>query len=74
MTVGSFYGNGGDQNTNEVGLPYNHAFTVHDTVTVGDTRLVLVRNPWAEDSFSGKWSDSDILWTKEMQEKLSHVA
>ena len=72
MTVGSFYGDGGHESTNMVGLPYSHAFSLLDTVTVGDTRLVLVRNPWGEESFAGKWSDADLLWTEELQEKLYH--
>ena len=73
MTVGSFYSNGGDKYTNDVGLPYSHAFSVLDTVTVENNRLVLVRNPWGEESYFGKWSDQDILWTEEMKQKLSHV-
>jgi len=57
MTVGSFYSDGGDKLTNDVGLPYSHAFSVLDTVTIENNRLVLVRNPWGEESYFGKWND-----------------
>ena len=65
VTCGSYPGkNSSDQETNENGLPYNHAFTVMGSLTVEDDsgaehRLVKMRNPWGSNNekYRGKWSD-----------------
>jgi len=49
ITAGSYPGYS-DQQTNEYGVPYSHAFTVLSTVELEDgTRLVRIRNPWNEE-------------------------
>ena len=41
-----------------------HAYSVMDLKLLSNgTRLVKVFNPWASDSFSGKWSDTSAEWT-----------
>jgi hypothetical protein len=55
--------------TNPFSLPNNHAYTLVGTYSlfnnnVLSTRLVKIRNPWGIDSYTGKWSDTDVAsWT-----------
>ena len=67
VTCGSHTGTGNDQDTNAFGLPYNHAFSVLTAIKVtkangSEVRLVMIRNPWGSESFSGRWSDNDANW------------
>ena len=64
VTVASFIGTGSDQDTNEIGVPYRHAFTILGTVKLSDdTKLVKVRNPWGKEKYAGPWSDESNDWT-----------
>ena len=61
ISTGSYTGTGSDQDTNDFGLPYNHAFSVMRVLTVTDEsgkehRLVELRNPWGIEKFKGDWS------------------
>lgn len=45
------------------GLAEMHAYTVMGTLTLSNgTRLVKIRNPWGEEGFTGRYSDSSRLW------------
>jgi len=51
ITAGSKEGTGSDQDRDELGIPYIHAFSVMKVLTVTDAegkdhRLVQMRNPW----------------------------
>ena len=47
-------------------LVSGHSYVVLDQLTLeSGTRLLLLRNPWGRDSFDGRWSDFDRLWTRE---------
>ena len=36
-------------------------------------RLLLMRNPHASDSYTGKWSDRSRAWTKQLRKEVSLV-
>lgn len=50
------------------GLSGSHAYTVLSAQTVYNAdgtekaKLVLMRNPWGFDDYTGPWSDSDPIW------------
>ena len=71
ITCGSFTGTGSDQDSNENGLPNNHAFSIMRVLTVTDSagkehRLVEMRNPWGFEKYQGDWSNSSKLWTEDL--------
>lgn len=77
ISSGSYQGNGSDQENNEVGLPYNHAFSVMKgliatTASGEEHRLVQMRNPWGYEYFNGTWNDSSDIWTDELRLQLDH--
>ena len=77
ITSGSYNGTGSDQDTNEVGLPYTHAFSIMYVVEVVDEeeekhRLVCIRNPWGIEKYFGAWSDSDERWTDDLRAQANH--
>ena len=63
---------GSNQDNNELGVPYGHAFSVLSTVIVGDddTKLIKIRNPWGEETFNGPWSDESELWNDELKKLM----
>ena len=71
---GSIVGNtfeGDDQDSNSVGIAYGHAYSVLRVLTVTDAngdshKLVEARNPWAEETYTGDWSDSSSRWTSDL--------
>jgi len=68
ITAGSYSGGGSDQDENENGVPYSHAYTVLSTLTLEDgTRLVRMRNPWNKEKFFGDWSDRSETWTEALR-------
>lgn len=75
VTCGSFEGTGSDQDVNEVGLPYNHAFSIMRVLEVDDDqaagvshKIVELRNPWGIEKYTGDWSDTSDRWTTQMRE------
>ena len=79
VTSGSYNGTGSDQDTNEFGLPYTHAFSIMNALEVTDAdgnqhRLVCIRNPWGREKYYGPWSDSSDLWTLELREQANHLS
>ena len=78
ISAGTETGPGTDQEKNEVGLPYMHAFSIMKLLTVTDAdgvehRLVQMRNPWGEEYFNGDWSDSSNRWTSDLREQADHL-
>ena len=75
VTAGAYFGTGSDQDQNEVGLAYSHAFSILETVTLstGD-RLLGLRNPWGQETFNGTWSDTSDAWTDELREEANHLS
>lgn len=78
ITVGTYVGDTwGDQYSNELGLPYMHAFAIigSDTVNLpngSQQRLVKLRNPWAMEEYSGPYSDSSDDWTQALLNQTGH--
>ncbi|KAJ3475010.1 hypothetical protein NLI96_g12118 [Meripilus lineatus] len=57
------------------GLIPSHAYSVLKAVNYQGKRFVLVRNPWGEGEWNGKWSDGAAEWTPEwagLLEVLNH--
>ena len=56
-----------------VGLQRYHAYSVLDVQSVGEHRLVLLRNPWGQNDrrkWNGDWSSTSHLWTDELKKQL----
>ena len=71
ITTGSYTGTGSDQDTNDLGIPNNHAFSIFRALTVTDAsnvehRLLEMRNPWGIEKFVGDWSMTSDLWTDDL--------
>lgn len=70
MTAGCCYGGGTD------GLISGHAYSLLDTYELTDAagnvehRLVKMRNPWAEESYHGAFSDEDPNWTDDWKAQV----
>ena len=80
VTCGSYTGTGSDQDVNEVGLPYNHAFSIMRVLEVNDDqqagvshKIVELRNPWGIEKYSGDWSDQSDRWTEAMRKQVGHL-
>lgn len=39
------------------GIMSGHAYGLNDVFTVGDNRLLRIRNPWGKTEWNGPWSD-----------------
>lgn len=58
------------------GLIGGHAYSVLRAVEARGKRFVILRNPWGESEWTGKWADGSKEWTKEtlpMLEEIGHV-
>ncbi|BHF63102.1 calpain 7 [Sparganum proliferum] len=54
------------------GLVPTHAYALLDMQEVGNTRLLLLENPWSRTKWKGNYSDQDKEhWTTEMQKRLN---
>ena len=74
VTTGSFFGSGNNQEQNEVGLAYSHAYSVMDAIQLSNgERLLVLRNPWGKETFNGTYSDSSSKWTDELRLEAEHV-
>jgi hypothetical protein len=47
------------------GLISNHAYSVLRAVEYNGKRFVVVRNPWGQSEWTGRWSDGAKEWTGE---------
>ena len=55
------------------GLVPTHAYALLDVRSVGSLRFVKLKNPWAEQSWKGKYSSKDLKsWTPELRKALSY--
>ena len=60
---------GSDQTQNTVGLSQSHAYSIIGAYNLTDIngkvveRLFLMRNPWGNEMYIGKWYDGDARWT-----------
>ena len=63
---------GGDTNPWRQGIVSSHAYTILRASEYKGERLLLVRNPWGEAEWSGRWSDGSEQWTPESMQRLNH--
>ncbi|RQM26542.1 hypothetical protein B5M09_006158 [Aphanomyces astaci] len=54
------------------GLVHTHAYSVLKAVQVQGVKLLLVRNPWGQHEWNGRWSDGSKEWTPEWMAALDH--
>ncbi|KAH8099828.1 hypothetical protein BXZ70DRAFT_220215 [Cristinia sonorae] len=52
------------------GLIGSHAYSVLRAVEVNGKRFVVVRNPWGQSEWTGRWSDGSKEWTSEWLQYL----
>merc|ERR1712226_1300520 len=62
---------GGDDEQNQDGTACSHAYTVLSCMELDvdgeNVRLIKIRNPWGDEQYTGRWSDSSDLWTPEIR-------
>jgi hypothetical protein len=56
-----------------MGLQSNHAYGLLDVREVNNLQMLLLRNPWGEGEWTGRFSDSSPEWTNDLKAKLSLV-
>ena len=56
--------NGFDSNKNKYGIPNGHAYSILDAFEMGSNQIYMIRNPWSNSDYKGKWKAND--WTDEM--------
>ena len=61
-------GDGDDSVANECGIAKSHAYSIISAFTMTDAageehQCLLIRNPWAENGYSFRWSANDPRWT-----------
>ena len=54
------------------GLASGHAYTVIDVLTINEEKVLRLRNPYGQESFSGDWSDFSSKWTKDLKLKKQY--
>ena len=55
----------------DIGLKGNHAYAVLEVIEEGGVHILLVKNPWGNFRWHGKYSTDDRLnWTEELKKKL----
>eukprot|EP01022_Parablepharisma_sp_SALTPOND_P033591 TRINITY_DN89089_c1_g1_i1.p1 TRINITY_DN89089_c1_g1~~TRINITY_DN89089_c1_g1_i1.p1 ORF type:complete len:501 (+),score=33.32 TRINITY_DN89089_c1_g1_i1:806-2308(+) len=58
-------------NEEKVGLKSNHAYAVLEVVEEGGVQVLLVKNPWGNFRWTGKFSTEDTLnWTEPLKKRL----
>ena len=55
------------------GLIGNHAYSVLRAVQCNGKQFVVVRNPWDESEWAGRWSDGSKEWTQEHRSAYPRV-
>ncbi|KAF0718530.1 Aste57867_1632 [Aphanomyces stellatus] len=54
------------------GLVHTHAYSILKAVQVNGVRFLLIRNPWGQHEWNGRWSDGSKEWTPEWMAALDH--
>lgn len=66
-------GTGKIVNEEGVGLKSNHAYGVLEILEEAGIRLMLVKNPWGNFRWNGKWSTDDTInWTEDFKRKFHY--
>ena len=62
-----------DELEKKSGLVPTHAYALLDLRSVGDLKFVKLKNPWAEQSWKGKYSSKDLQsWTPQLRKALNY--
>eukprot|EP01084_Bolivina_argentea_P252400 423642_1 len=58
------------------GIVEGHTYTIKEVATIGEFRLLNLRNPWGSFEWKGDWSDHSPLWKKhkDIGKKLNFIA
>ena len=60
-------------NEDSVGLTSNHAYAVLEVIQEGSLKILLVKNPWGNFRWTGKYSTDDkVNWTEALKKKLHY--
>jgi Calpain family cysteine protease len=62
-----------DPNATLHGLIGNHAYSIIRAVECKGQRFLVVRNPWGDSEWNGKWSDGSKEWTTEWLDALREL-
>ncbi|KAI8895362.1 hypothetical protein BC833DRAFT_601562 [Globomyces pollinis-pini] len=55
------------------GLVHGHAYGILKCVEVKGKRFLLIKNPWGQTEWNGRWSDGSAEWTPEWMTALNHT-
>ena len=55
------------------GLIGDHAYSVLRAVECNGKKFIILRNPWANSEWTGRWSDGSKEWTHEWLELLPQI-
>ncbi|OQR80514.1 hypothetical protein THRCLA_12012, partial [Thraustotheca clavata] len=64
--------NSGMESRSDNGLVHCHAYSLLKAVKVNGIRFVMMRNPWGQHEWNGRWSDGSKEWTPEWMAALDH--
>ena len=57
----------------DYGLVGSHAYTTIGVATYNNEKLVIMRNPWATEGYTGPWNDKSSKWTDAAKKALKHT-
>ena len=57
-----------------VGLVGGHAYTTIGVAEYNGEKLVIMRNPWSVEKYTGPWNDKSSKWTAAAKKALNHVS
>jgi len=55
------------------GLIKDHAYSVLRAIECNGKKFVILRNPWGQYEWTGRWSDGSAEWTHEWLELLPQI-
>ncbi|KAJ7104892.1 hypothetical protein C8R44DRAFT_807236 [Mycena epipterygia] len=60
----------GERDTRILGLIGSHAYSVLRAVEVKENRFVVIRNPWGQCEWTGRWSDGSKEWNADTRQEI----
>lgn len=69
--MGAGTSGGSDQTTNSCGIANGHAYSIVSAFTMTDSddvdhKMLMLRNPWGDTSYSHTWHKDDENWTEDL--------
>jgi len=63
-------GSGNDQENNHCGIAMSHAYSILAAFQLKDDtydeEVLLMRNPWGNTGYTGRWNAKDENWTEDL--------